>query len=86
MDKRRDNRGRPLHTGEVQCEDGRYRDVLNGPGEEIVVGKGQSISLTPYIAHVFGPKPGTGDCIIISDDSLHIVVDKLMFVEAINSK
>ena len=25
MDKRRDNRGRPLHTGEVQCEDGRYR-------------------------------------------------------------
>ena len=34
------------------------------PGEEIVVRKGESISLTPYIAHVFGPKPGTGDCII----------------------
>lgn len=34
------------------------------PGEEIIVRKGQSISLTPYIAHIFGPKPGTGDCII----------------------
>ena len=34
------------------------------PGEEIIIRKGESISLTPYIAHVFGPKPGTGDCII----------------------
>lgn len=34
------------------------------PGEEIIVRKGQSISLTPYIAHIFGPKPGTGDCVI----------------------
>ena len=34
------------------------------PGEEIIVRKGQSISLTPYIAHIFGPKPGAGDCII----------------------
>ena len=32
-------------------------------GEEIVVRKGCSISLTPYLAHVFGPKPGTGDLI-----------------------
>lgn len=34
------------------------------PGEEIVVTKGNSITLSPYIAHVFGPKKGTGDCII----------------------
>ena len=34
------------------------------PGEEIIVRKGESISLTPYIAHVLGPKPCTGDCII----------------------
>ena len=34
------------------------------PGEEIVVRKGESITLAPYIAHVFGPKQGTGDCII----------------------
>ena len=32
-------------------------------GEEIVVRKGGSISLTPYLAHVFGPRPGTGDLI-----------------------
>ena len=34
------------------------------PGEEIVVGKGCSITLAPYIAHVFGPVPGGGDSII----------------------
>ena len=34
-----------------------------GAGEEIVVRKGCSISLTPYLAHVFGPKPGMGDLI-----------------------
>ena len=33
------------------------------PGEEIIVRKGCSISLTPYLAHIFGPKPGTGDLI-----------------------
>ena len=32
-------------------------------GEEIVVAKGNSVTLSPYIAHVFGPRPGTGDCI-----------------------
>jgi len=34
------------------------------PGEEIVVKKGCSITLAPYIAHVFGPKPGTGDVVV----------------------
>ena len=43
-------------------------------GEEIVVRKGSSISLTPYVAHVFGPKPGTGDLIVgevskVNDDN-----------------
>ena len=33
-------------------------------GEEVVVTKGNSITLSPYIAHIFGPKPGTGDCIV----------------------
>ena len=33
------------------------------PGEEIVVKKGCSITLAPYIAHVFGPKAGSGDVV-----------------------
>ena len=44
------------------------------PGEEIVVRKGSSISLAPYIAHVFCPRPGTGDLIVgevskVNDDN-----------------
>jgi len=43
-------------------------------GEEIIVRKGASISLAPYIAHIFGPKPGTGDLIVgevskVNDDN-----------------
>ena len=34
------------------------------PGEKIVVTKGNSITLSPYIAHIFGPRTGTGDCIV----------------------
>lgn len=34
------------------------------PGEEIVVTKGNSITLSPYIAHIFGPRQGAGDSII----------------------
>ena len=34
------------------------------PGEEIVVRKGESITLAPYIAHVFGPRPGSGDVVV----------------------
>ena len=34
------------------------------PGEEIVVKKGCSVTLAPYIAHVFGPKAGSGDGVI----------------------
>ena len=32
-------------------------------GEEILVAPGNSITLTPYLAHIFGPKAGTGDLI-----------------------
>lgn len=43
-------------------------------GEEIIVRKGSSISLAPYISHIFGPKPGTGDLIVgevsrVNDDN-----------------
>ena len=33
------------------------------PGEEILISPGNSISLTPYLAHVFGAKPGYGPLI-----------------------
>jgi len=33
-------------------------------GEEIVVRKGCSVTLAPYIAHVFGPKAGTGHVVV----------------------
>ena len=44
------------------------------PGEEIIVKKGSSISLAPYIAHIFGPRPGSGDLIVgevskVNDDN-----------------
>lgn len=34
------------------------------PGERIIVKKGNSITLSPYISHIFGPEPGTGDCVV----------------------
>lgn len=42
--------------------DGLPRSVA--AGDEVVVTKGNSITLSPYVAHVFGPKRGGGDCII----------------------
>lgn len=44
------------------------------PGEEVIIKKGSSISLTPYVAHIFGPKPGTGDIVVgevskVNDDN-----------------
>lgn len=44
------------------------------PGEAIDMLPGNSISLTPYIAHIFGPKPGCGDLIVgevskVNDDN-----------------
>ena len=53
--------GAQLDTDVVVWQDG-IRHVY-APGEEILVAPGNSISLTPYVAHIFGPKPGTGDLI-----------------------
>lgn len=43
-------------------------------GEEILVYPGNSISLKPHIAHIFGPKPGMGDLVVgevskVNDDN-----------------
>ena len=44
-----------------------------GPGEEILVYPGNSISLAPYMAHIFGPQAGTdliaGEVSAINDDN-----------------
>ena len=53
--------GEQLETDVVVYQDG-IRRVYKA-GEEILVTPGNSISLTPYMAHIFGPKPGTGDLI-----------------------
>ena len=44
------------------------------PGERIRVRRGESITLTPYLTHIFGPEPGTGDVIVgevsrVNDDN-----------------
>ena len=64
-------------TGEVTDEDVKvYMDgVLRTfkPGEEILIQPGNSISLAPYIAHIFGPQPGkdlvVGEVSAINDDN-----------------
>lgn len=43
-------------------------------GEEILVYPGDSISLPPYVAHIFGPKPGCGELVVgevskVNDDN-----------------
>jgi len=53
-----------------------YQDGIlytHQPGEEILIQPGNSISLAPFIAHIFGPKPGSGDLVVgevsaINDD------------------
>lgn len=54
--------GRVLDTDVSVMMDGIPHVVR--PGAEIVVKKGCSITLAPYIAHVFGPKIGSGDAVI----------------------
>ena len=53
--------GRQLDTDVVVWQDG-LRHVY-GPGEEILLAPGNSISLTPWVAHIFGAKPGDGDLV-----------------------
>lgn len=43
-------------------------------GDEILVYTGDSISLPPYVAHIFGPKPGCGELVVgevskVNDDN-----------------
>jgi hypothetical protein len=53
--------GEQLDTDVVVYQDGIKHTYK--AGEEILVQPGDSITLTPYLAHIFGPKPGTGDLI-----------------------
>ena len=54
--------GRMLESDVMVMMDGIERRFR--PGEEIIVRKGESITLAPYIAHVFGPRPGSGDVVV----------------------
>ena len=53
--------GLPLDTEVSVYQDG-IRHVYQ-PGQEILISPGNSISLTPYLSHVFGAKPGYGPLI-----------------------
>lgn len=53
--------GRQLDTEVFVFQDG-IRHVYQ-PGQEILIMPGNSISLTPFLAHVFGAKPGYGPLI-----------------------
>lgn len=64
--------GEQLDTDVEVYMDG-IRHVVK-PGEEILLYPGNSISLAPYIAHIFGPKPGCGDLVVgevskVNDDN-----------------
>lgn len=52
----------PLDTPVAVNMDGVKRTFR--PGEEILVCPGESITLTPYVAHLLSPAPGTGDAIL----------------------
>lgn len=53
--------GKQLDTDVVVYMDGIKKTFK--AGEEILVYQGQSVTLTPYMAHIFGAKKGTGDMI-----------------------
>ena len=67
-----DKSGHQLDTDVTVYMDG-IRRVFQA-GEKIHLTPGNSISLTPYIAHIFGPQPGSGDLIVgevskVNDDN-----------------
>ena len=67
-----DEEGRELDTDVTVYMDG-IRCTYKA-GEEILVYPGNSISLAPHMAHIFGPKAGYGDAIIgevskVNDDN-----------------
>lgn len=67
-----DKDGKELDTDVHVMMDGIER--VFRPGEEILVRKGDSITMTPYMAHIFGPKSGMGDLVVgevskVNDDN-----------------
>lgn len=56
-----DEDGKQLETDVEIYMDGIKRTFK--AGEKIHILPGNSISLTPHIAHIFGPKPGTGELV-----------------------
>jgi D-lyxose ketol-isomerase len=56
-----DAEGNQLDTDVTVPMDGIERTFK--AGEEVLVYPGNSISLKPHIAHIFGPKPGTGELV-----------------------
>ena len=54
--------GKRLDTDVRFFSDGLEQTVK--AGEEVIVTCGNSITLSPYIAHIFGPKAGCGACIV----------------------
>lgn len=67
-----DHDGNQLDTDVEIYMDG-IRHVVKA-GEPVLVYLGCSVSLTPYIAHIFGPLPGSGDLIVgevskVNDDN-----------------
>lgn len=54
--------GRLLDTDVRVRTDGLTRVVR--AGEKFLVTKGNSITLPPYVSHIFGPEPGTGDVVV----------------------
>lgn len=66
------NTYRPLDSAVSVAMDGFKRTFC--PGEEIHVRPGDSMTLTPYVAHSLFPRPGTGDLILgevsrVNDDN-----------------
>lgn len=67
-----DAQGNQLDTDVTVCMDG--IDATFKAGEEILVYPGNSVSLMPRMAHIFGPKAGFGDLIVgevskVNDDN-----------------
>lgn len=67
-----DKNGKQLNSDVVYYMDGIKH--VSKAGDPILVKPGCSISLTPYIAHIFGPLPGSGDLVVgevskVNDDN-----------------
>ena len=67
-----DAEGKELATDVTVFMDGIRRTFK--AGERIRVMQGNSITLTPHIAHIFGPEPGSGDIVVgevskVNDDT-----------------